>query len=113
MKGSDGRTLLAALKLFSNLDHTICDEARSYFFANNAFRLVTIQPLMQDSDYIDTYIRFLEDVSEIGRLTRRWLNLAVSGDRKQHIPNPDKAMKLWMIIGELYRYLVLGRLRRD
>jgi hypothetical protein len=96
MKGSDGHTPLAALKLFSNLDHTIRDEARSYLYANNVFRLMTMQSLMKSPDYIETYIRFLE----VGRHSLWWLNLAVRGDSKQHIPNADKAKKLWMIIGD-------------
>jgi hypothetical protein len=55
---------------------------------------------MTDSDYIKTYIHFLENIDEIGRRSLRWLRLTVSGDSKHHFPETGKAMKRWELISD-------------
>jgi hypothetical protein len=100
VKRVSGRTPLEALELLSNLDHNIRCEVRSYFFANNVFQIETTQSFTKDPDYMETYIRFLEDIGEVGRRSLRWLRLIVSGDSKQHCPTADIAIKFWELIGD-------------
>ncbi|KAF2829133.1 hypothetical protein CC86DRAFT_185022 [Ophiobolus disseminans] len=95
-----GRTPIEALRVLSNLDHNIRCEARSYFFANNIFMIETKQTLMNDPDYVRTYIAFLEEIGSIGRRSLRWLRLTVSGDSRYDCPTPGKAIKLWTLLGE-------------
>ncbi|KAH4197196.1 hypothetical protein HBI25_083500 [Parastagonospora nodorum] len=107
VKRVDGRTPLQILSLLSDLDHNIRVEARSYFFANNTFELMTTQSRTTDPDYIKIYIHFLEDIGDIGRRSLRWLRLTVNGDSKQHRPTSDKAIKLWELVGDCTNLLTL------
>jgi hypothetical protein len=100
VKRLHGRTPVEALKLLSNVDHSIRAEARSYLFANNFFEIETRQSLSTDPHYIAIYIKFLDTIGEIGRRSLQWLQLTVKGDSKQHRPTADKAMKLWELIGD-------------
>ncbi|OAL04076.1 hypothetical protein IQ06DRAFT_314757 [Phaeosphaeriaceae sp. SRC1lsM3a] len=99
-KRHDRRTELECLELLSNLDHNIRTEARSYFFANNTLTVETRQSLSTDSDYMETYIQFLEIIGEVGRRSLRWLRLTINGDTKQHRPTMDKAIKFWDLIAD-------------
>jgi hypothetical protein len=107
VKRVDGRTPLEALALLSDLDHNICVEARSYFFANNIFQVVTSQSLTTDPDYVTVYIHFLQDIGDVGRRSLRWLRLTVTGDSKQHHPTFNNALKLWDLIADCSNLLTL------
>jgi hypothetical protein len=103
----DNRSPLGALALFSDLDHNIRTEARSYFFAKNDFQIETKQTLTMDPDYVEVYIAFLENIGEVGRRNLRWLRLTVSGDSKQQKPSPYKASKLWELIADCFNLVTL------
>jgi hypothetical protein len=104
----DGRSPVEALKLLSDLDHNIRDEARSYFYNNHVFELeTTSQSLSTDPDYMDTYIRFLESISVAGRCAIRWLRMTVIGDTKQHSPDADKALRLWELLTDCINLITL------
>ena len=94
------RSPLKALKVFSNLDHYIRQEARSFFFANNSFEIVTKQNLTTDPDYVQVYIDFLSNIGETGRRSLRQLELVVNGDTKQHLPEPKIAVKFWKLLAD-------------
>jgi hypothetical protein len=107
VKRVDGRTPLQVLALLSDLDHNIRAEARSYFFANNSFELKTTQSRTTHADYIQVYIKFLEDIGDVGRRSLRWLRLTVDGDSKLHHPTADKAIMFWELIGDCTNLLTL------
>ncbi|KAF2855745.1 hypothetical protein T440DRAFT_485864 [Plenodomus tracheiphilus IPT5] len=93
--GIAGRTPLEALVVLSSIDHYTRHEARSFFFARNNFEIKTRQTLEDDPDYVEVYIKFLENIGDIGRGSLSNLRLIVTGDSKRHRPNNAKAIKLF------------------
>jgi len=95
---TSSRTPFEALSLLSSLDHYICLESRSYFFANNTFCISTTQTITTDADYVGIYIGFLSSIGATARRSLRNLRLVVRGDSKAHRPCFSTAAHLFALL---------------